>query len=81
MLESVLQNHDHIKSVKLDEDSSFQTLTKDEVTLVREIIEILTPFDRATKAISGKLFLFFIIYRILFFYTVYIHTYIYIVYR
>lgn len=56
MINSILDNHNGIKLVHLnDEYSDLKILTKKEVQLIKQIMMILEPFDQATKDISGIL--------------------------
>lgn len=56
MINSIIDNHNGIKLVQLnDEYSDLKVLTKEEVQLIRQIMMILEPFDQATKDISGIL--------------------------
>jgi len=55
MLESIVANHDFIKQVKLDDDyPKLQAFTKDEILIVKDMIQILKPFDYATQVVSVR---------------------------
>lgn len=53
MLKSVVDNIEYVKKVVVEEEYKLKTLKNEEILAIKEIINVLEPFEEATKQISG----------------------------
>lgn len=56
MLESVIENYDLIREVVIKEEYTLPLMKKAEINIISDMIQILKPFEDATKLISGEIF-------------------------